>query len=554
MERNPAHVSSKEYDLVIIGGGIYGACAAWDAALRGLSVALVDRGDFGHATSSKPLKLVHGGFRYLQHADIARIRASSGERRTLLRIAPHLVQPIPFVIPTYGHGMRGKEILALALAIYNLVVFDRNSGIDDPIKRVPYGDLLSKAECQELFPAIERRGLTGGVVFYDGQMYSPCRLLITYLRSAQEAGADLLNYAKVTGFLKRADQITGVEVRDLLTGDELEIRSRMVVNAAGPWVGEILQHLGRSDHLPTFAFSKDWYLVVNRSLTTTYALAVPSRHKDPNALVSRGQRHLFLIPWRGYTLVGSGHTAYEGKADHCAVSERDIQDLLDEINGSYPSGAIARNEVSFVNSGLVPREDDQNGNSDVKLGRRHVIVDHEVHDGVRGLLTVLGVRFTTSRSVVKTLIDRIVRRLGRRLPKCTTDITPLWGGRIENFADFLIHEARSCPYGLNEEVMTHMLHLYGSEYRSVLKLIEENPQLGKTLGSSNVIGAEVTYAIREELACKLGDVVFRRTELGTGGHPGEPALQSCAALMAHELKWDANRVTQELGEVRSVFP
>jgi glycerol-3-phosphate dehydrogenase len=554
MKRDIGAVSSREYDLAIIGGGIYGACAAWDAALRGLSVALVDRGDFGHATSSNPLKLVHGGFRYLQHADIARIRASSGERRTLMRIAPHLVHPIPFVIPTYRHGMRGKELLALALAVYNLVVLDRNWGINDPVKRISYGDLLSKTECLQLFPAIERHGLTGGVVFYDGQMYSPPRLLITYLKSAADAGADLLNYAEVTGFLKKTDRIAGVEVRDALTGDQFEIRSRMVLNAAGPWTGEILEKLGTPRASPTFAFSKDWYLVVNRPSTTTYALAVPSRHRDPNALVSRGQRHLFLIPWRRYTLVGSGHVAYEGKPDQCAVSEQDIQGLLDEINESYPSGAIARNEVSFVNTGLVPREDDQNGMAEVKLGRRHRIVDHEVHDGLRGLVTVLGVRFTTSRAVAQKLVDLIFRRLERQSPECATDTTPLWGGQIEDFADFFKRETYARPYGLNSDTITRMLHLYGSEYRKVLEFIDDNPVLSHTLGDSSVIGAEVIYAIRCELAYKLGDVVLRRTELGTGGNPGAAALEQCAALMAQEHKWSKARMQSEVAEVRRAFP
>jgi glycerol-3-phosphate dehydrogenase len=554
MDRDLARLTRTNYDLVIIGGGIYGICAAWDATLRGLSVAIVERGDFCGATSANSLKLVHGGFRYIQHADIRRIRESSHERNTLMRIAPHLVSPIPFLIPTYGRGMKGKEILTFALALYNLIAFDRNQGLKDPRKQLPWGEIISRDECLRLFPALERKGLTGGVVFYDGQMYNPPRLALAYLKSAAKAGAEAANYLEVTGFLGDRSQVTGVKARDLLTGNDLEIRGKLVLNASGPWAEQILEKLDVRRLCPPLYFSKDLYLVIGRPLTTKYALAVPSKHTDPNAIVSRGQRHLFLIPWRDYTLIGSSHLTYEGRPDEFAVTDTDIQELLDEINISYPAVALTHEDISFFNAGLVPMDGIETSSNELKLSKRHRIIDHETVDGLAGLVTVVSVRWTTSRHVAQETIDLVFRKLGQKSPKVMTAVTPLYGGQIERLDEFLKRESQKRPFGLSVEVMDHLLRNHGSAYSEVLQMIEAEPDLGETIGASKVLKVEVVHAIRAEMAQKLGDVVFRRTDLGVAGHPGESALRTCAALMAAELKWDKARVERELDEVRQIFP
>jgi glycerol-3-phosphate dehydrogenase len=553
MRRDPARLARGDYDLVIIGGGIYGICAAWDATLRGLSVAIVERGDFCSATSANSLKLVHGGFRYIQHADICRMRQSIHERRVLMRIAPHLVHPIPFLIPTYGRGLQGKEILAFALVLYNLIAFDRNRGLQDPQKRIPWGEVISKGECLRLFPALEKQGLTGGVVFYDGQMYNPPRLALAYLQSAVNAGAEACNYLEVTGFLRNRQRVTGVKARDVLTGNKLEIRGKTVLNASGPWAAQVLQHLDIHRLHPPLRFSKDLYLVVARPQTTRYALAVPSHHTDPNAIVSRGQRHLFIIPWRDYTLVGSSHVAYEGRPEEFAVTEKDIQELMDEINACYPAAALTRQVVSFYNAGLVPMGENDPRARSLRLAKRFRIIDHEAVDGLAGLLTVIGVRFTTSRHVAQKTIDLVFHKLGRKPPQAATAVTPLYGGQIERTGEFLKRESEKRPFGLSPRVMQHLLRNHGSTYPEVLHTINGNPDLRETIGTSKVIKAEVVHAVRAEMAQKLGDVVFRRTDLGTAGDPGAAALSTCAALMAAELKWDKTRMQKELDEVQQVF-
>jgi glycerol-3-phosphate dehydrogenase len=554
MNRDLTRLAGREFDLVIVGGGIYGACAAWDATLRGLSVALLERGDFGHATSANSLKLVHGGFRYMQHADVVRIRQSSYERTTLMRIAPHLVHPIPFAIPTYGHGIRGKEILSAALLVYNLVSIGHNRGLKDPEKRIPFGHLLSRDECLELFPNVERMGLTGAVVFYDGQMHAPPRLVFAYIASAARAGAEVANYTEVTGFLGDDQRVTGVRAHDRLSGDEFEVRGRLVLNTSGPWAAEILERCANRRLTPAVRFSKDWYLVVNRALVERHALAIPSHHTDPNAIVSRGRRHLFLIPWRGRTLIGSSHVPYHGAADDFAVREEDLVDLVDEVNDCYPSAGLRRSDVSFCYAGLVPMDDEGDGSADVKLGRRHRIIDHQREHGLAGLVTVVGVRFTTSRYVARKTIDLIFHRMGRRPPASKTDTVPLAGGDIENFSEFSARELKASPDGLGVDVMRHLLQNYGSCYRDVLLSCKAEPALLEPLEGSSVIKGEVVHAVRSEMALNLSDVVFRRTDLGTAGHPGGPALRECATLMAGELDWDRRRVEDELKAVEEVYP
>ena len=304
MRRSISALTEKEFDLIVVGGGIFGVCAVWDAVLRGLSVALVERGDFCHATSANHLKMVHGGIRYIQHADLYRVRESSKERTALLRIAPHLVQPIPIVMPTYGHGMNGKEILYAGILLYDLTVFDRNKGLKDPARRIPNGRIISRKECLDLLPDLDKKGLTGAAIFYDGQMYNPPRLALSFVRSASTAGACVGNYLEVTGFSQKANRIIGVKVKNVLDGNKFEIRGKMVLNASGPWANKLLR-LGLGQELKSIpSFSRDAGFVVPRRLTGDYGFACQIKTKDPDAVLSREGRHIFIMPWRNCSLFG----------------------------------------------------------------------------------------------------------------------------------------------------------------------------------------------------------------------------------------------------------
>ncbi len=554
MKRDIQELTKKEYDLIVVGAGAFGACAAWDAVSRGLSVALVERGDFCHATSANHLKMVHGGIRYIQHADIYRVRESCKERTALLRIAPHLVQPIPIVMPTYGHGMNGKEILHAGILLYDLTVFDRNKGIKDPARRIPDGRLISRTECLDLLPDLDKKGLTGAAIFYDGQMYNPPRLALSFLRSASTAGACVGNYLEVTDFLQKANRVSGVKVQNILDGDKFEIRGKMVLNASGPWANNLLR-LGLGQGLKsTPSFSRDTGFVVTRRLTGDYGFACQVKTNDPDAVLSREGRHIFIVPWRDCSLLGSWHVVYKGEPDEFTVSEHELQSFLDDINEAYPKFGLKLEDISIVNSGLTLFGENVPRATDLSYGKRSLLIDHAKEHNVDGLLTLIGVRATTARGTAEKAIDLTLKKLGKKATRSKTSITTIYGGKIRYFEEFLRLAIEQHTPTTSAEVIRSLVHNYGSEYGEVLKYIDQNPSWAETVGNTKVLKAEIVHAVREEMVQKLGDVIFRRTDLGTGRHPGVDALQTCADLMAKELEWDENRTQKELEEVKTCFP
>jgi glycerol-3-phosphate dehydrogenase len=546
-------MGDREYDVVVVGGGIFGVATAWEAAARGLSVALLERGDFCGATSANSFKMVHGGIRYLQHADLPRIRESCGERSSLLRIAPHLVRPLPILTPTYPGLMRGKTAMRAALKLYDLLTLDRNRGISDEINHIPPGRILSRAECLDLFPQLDSKELTGAALFHDGQMYNPTRLAMCFVRSAVEAGADVANYVEVRRFLRESDRITGVACTDLLSGTDIEIRGRVVVNAAGAWAGPLLDEVQGVRLNPSPVFSRDACFVVPRRLGQDVALAIQGATEDPDAVLSRGARHLFLVPWREFTLVGVWHVVYEGDPDKVTVTDEDLEGFLQEVNGALPGLGLRLDDVHLWNAGLVLFGENRPGAKDLSYGKRSLIVDHAKDDRLEGLITMVGVRYTTARSVAERVIDRAFRKLGHRPTKSETDRTPVFGGDFETF-DRLVREATTgSDNPLGEELAVPLLRNYGSRYGDVLRQSNGSPELLEPLDGSTTLRAEILHAVREEMAVKLADVVFRRTDLGTGENPGTASLRACTDLMAQELGWDGARIDREVEDVRSRY-
>ena len=229
------NLTENYYDLTIVGGGIFAACAAWDAVLRGLTVALVEKEDFGSGTSANSLKMIHGGIRYLQHGDIIRLKSSCHERSAMLRIAPHLVQPLPIIIPTYGRAKSGKLFLGTGMLLYDLLTLGRNRGIPDPGRRIPLTTFLSKEEVLQEYPDLKQNGLTGAAVFSDGQMFNPTRLVLAFIKSAMQKGAHVANYVEAVNLLQEGNTVIGITAVDKESGQNIKIRSRTVLNAAGPW-------------------------------------------------------------------------------------------------------------------------------------------------------------------------------------------------------------------------------------------------------------------------------------------------------------------------------
>lgn len=554
MKRTVPQLTQKVYDVAVIGGGIYGISLTRDAALRGLSVALVDQGDFGSATSSNNHKIIHGGLRYLQHANLKRMRESIRERSILMRIAPHLVYPIPFLVPTYKNVLQGKLVMSVALKLNDLISFDRNQNLE-PHKRIPRGRILSKAECLQFCPGLDQRDLTGGALFFDGQVYNPDRLNLSLLLSASAAGADLVNYVQVTEFLQERNSIRGVKVRDIFSKEFFDLRARFVVNCSGPWMDSVLQLLGPTGQRKRFDLIKAAVLVT-RPLVQQTAVGIPSRsqYRDLHAIINKGQRLFFIVPWRDASLVGTFQAPYNGTPDSFKITEQNISDFICEVNAAFPGAALKRQDVRFVYSGLLPGVDTGSRDESVQLVKQYGIHDHAIGDRIQGLISVAGVKYTMARSVAEKAVNLVEQKLGRKPVKCLTSAIPVHGGVIDRFEEFVDRALSKTPRGIGKETQRHLLQTYGSKYQEILQYCDDNPIWSQPASiDSPVINAEVLHGCRVEMAQKLSDVIFRRTELGTAGHPGDSCIENCAAIMAKEMGWDKKRMTREIEEVQLSF-
>ena len=548
MKRDPAKLTNTTYDLLIIGAGINGACAAWDATLRGLSVAIIDKGDFGAATSANSLKFIHGGLRYLQKADIHRTRMSIHERSTMLRIAPNFVHPIPCLIPTYGHYKRGREIMLLALKINDLIGFDRNYHIGVN-KIIPGGKVISKEECLELFPYFNRKGLTGGAMWYDCQVSNSERLTLSFLLSAANAGGVLCNYIKVKDFIKKSKNIVGVKAIEMLSGQEIEIQANIVLNTAGPWAYKIIDLCknDRPHNLNRSALALAINLVSRQSLGDV-AIGIRSNTPKERDPVCGGNRYLFMAPWGKSTMFGTAYKNFSVNIDGYSVPEKVLQELIDEFNEACPDLGLSFENISFYHRGFIPINNNVNSKNSSLILEHDNIIDHAISDGISGLISVVGVKYTTARYLAQKALDVIFKRLGKTPPPCKTAQVPICGGEIVHFQE---HEDN---HSIFQKSIKRLLDNYGSCYKDVLQYAQSDPVWAEPIDEdSQVLHCEILHSVRAEMAVKLSDVVFRRTDLGTASCPSLKQLKVIAKIMADELGWNENKQTDEINEVLHAY-
>lgn len=541
--RNLKAMAAREHDLLIIGGGIAGATIAWDATLRGLRVALVEKSDFSSGTSAGSSKLVHGGLRYLRNMEFALVRESLRERRIWQRIAPHMVRPLPFLLPT---DAKHRPILSAGLTLYDLLAFDRGRGVA-ATERPRAHRFISWAEASTLEPALAGLGASGALVYYDCQTWSPERLGLECLLGAAEGGAMPANYAEAAELTAEDSdygcRITGAIVIDRLTGERSQIRAGVTVNAAGPWADKVL---GLATNRPSHRLvrSKGAH-IVTRKLTHSHALTM----ELPKSL---GGGHVFILPWRGHALIGTTDTRYGDDPDAVVPTGDDVRQLIRMVNAVLPGAQLRGDDVRFAYAGLRPLIGSE-GEDTYSASRKAEVVDHERSDGIEGFLSTLGGKWTTARHVAEQTVDLAVKQLRVRTRPCRTKRTPLPGGRARSWPA-LSMEARARHSQWPEETIDHLTRLYGSELDRVIDRAEADPTLKAPLGATRPdIAAEVIHAIRAEMAHTLDDVVFRRTGLGTVGHPGADCLAAAARLMAGELDWDAEETARQIAAVERRF-
>ncbi|HSM57902.1 MAG TPA: glycerol-3-phosphate dehydrogenase/oxidase [Candidatus Sulfomarinibacteraceae bacterium] len=541
------------YDLLIIGGGITGACIAWDAATRGLRAALLERGDFGGATSANSLKTVHGGLRYLQDANLRQVRKMMRERQAFLRIAPHLVHPLPFLMPAYRRRPgRSKLLLGAALKLNDLLSIDRNRDMD-PARALPAGRVLSRDECLALVPGLEQDPLSGGILWHDAQIQNTERLLLSFILSAIELGADAANYVRVTGVLQEHHKVTGVTAEDLVTGQSLQIGARVVVNATGAWSHELLSGVPGYERQPRTTQSAAMNLVT-RQLLPGPAVALPSRYHRPPPDQSGEieSRMIIIAPWRQYSIVGTLHIPAHGHPDYEAPGSELIEHFVAEINHAYPAARLKCQDVKHVHFGFLPAE--ENSPRGVTLMRDEQLVDHARH-GLPGLITALGVKYTTARHLAEKAVDLVFHSIEHPAPPCQTRFRPIHGGDANGWHTFRQQAiAAVTAEGVSAPVAAHLVDTYGSAYTRLMPYVRQDQCWAEPVAPhEHVTRAEVLHAVRHEMALKLSDVVCRRTELGSAGPPPPQVAEQCATLMAQELGWKRQRVTREIDELYETY-
>jgi glycerol-3-phosphate dehydrogenase len=524
------------YDVLVVGGGIHGLATALDAAARGLTVALIEAGDFAAATSFNHQRTAHGGLRSLQSGRIGHARESIRERRALARIAPRLLRPMPFIIGTYRSLIKSRLALRAAFRLDRWLGRHRNDGLE-PELHLPPPRLTSRAATLKLFAGVRPDRLTGGANWYDYQIVHTNRLAIAFAEGAEARGARLVNYAEAASALQDSSGISGMRVRDGLTGAEIDVRARMTINAAGARVGDVMKMFGVTRDVP---------LVKAINLVT-------SKPASDMALVAPAQngRMLTLVPWQGRALIGTAQSADRKQPGDLGVTAAEIDDLIAGANSAFPALHLTRGDITLVHRGIVPAQAGKNGGLELLASSQ--ILDH-ASEGAPGAMSVIGVKYTTARAVGARAAAAAAKRLGRSTRRTDTDTAILPGAGISDHEALTIETARAVGLELAPPIIKHLNAVYGDRSAAIVRLMAERSDWRMPMVPGRpMIGAEVIHAIRDEMACTLADIVIRRSELGAAGHPGEDVVRAAAAIAADELKWDGDRRNREIAAVDAFY-
>ncbi|HJU55339.1 MAG TPA: glycerol-3-phosphate dehydrogenase, partial [Pyrinomonadaceae bacterium] len=525
MKPNQPDTANQTFDLIVIGAGINGAGIARDAAMRGLKVLLLDKGDISSGTSAWSTRLIHGGLRYLEHGEVGLVRESLRERERLLRVAPHLVRPLPMLIPVYRGARRGLLTIRAGMILYDLL----SSG-----KSLERHRMLSAEETRARAPGLALENLRGAALYYDAQVEYAERLVFENALSASRSGALIQTYSRVDNFIVEEGAVSGVEYTDLIKDSAHAARARVTLNVSGPWVDEVLA-LGARPIERLICGTKGSHLVVDEFAgAPATALYVEARADG---------RPFFIIPWNRAYLIGTTDLPFDGSPDEAEASEDEIGYLLTETNRVIPSARLTRDHIRYTYSGVRPlpcrTSVDPSG-----VTRRHFIRDHAPTLG--GFLSVVGGKLTTYRNLSEQAVDAVFKKLGRESPACETAREPLPGAQGKDFGAFLAQFKTES--NLPEPVAERLFKIYGARAEEVLKVASEDEGLREPFSKvSGAIGAEVVFSFREEMAQTLTDCLWRRTMVGMNSEAGLDAVEAAAEVARKYLGWDDERVAREVG-------
>ncbi len=546
-QRIPEDIRNYPFDLIVIGAGINGAGIARDAAMRGLKVLLLDKGDISNGTTQWATRLIHGGLRYLEYYEVPLVRESLKDREILLHIAPHLVKPLGFMVPIYERAKHGPLMVRLGMIAYDTLSLD---------KSLDNHRMLSPEEALEREPGLNPEGLLGAAFYYDAQVEYAERLAVENAISAREHGAVVLTYCKVESLAREGERVVGVEFTDALGGGSYSARAPVTLNVAGPWVDEVI---GERNGRRMIGGTKGSHIVVDPfpGAPENEALYVEAR---------RDGRPYFIIPWNGRYLIGTTDIRYEGDLDYISADEEEIDYLIEETNHVIPGAGLSRESVLFTYSGVRPLPYQPEG-AEGSVTRSHIIYDHARGRGVgtkrsgigegvprvEGLISIVGGKLTTYRNLGRQTVDMVYKKLGREAPESRTAKVPLPGGETRDFAAFAA--GFKATSNLTDELAERLLKLYGTRAPDVLEMAGDDPSLRMSLGpaatvESGIIGAEVLYAFRREMAQTLSDALLRRTMVGLGPRVGLDVDEAAAQVAVRHLGWDEERARREVEQYR----
>ena len=530
MPRDFEALTRAKHDVLVIGGGIHGLFAAYDAASRGLAVALVERSDFGSGLSFNHQRTLHGGLRAMQTGHLGKVRQQIRERRTWARIAPHLLRPLPFLVATSGWTTRSRSAVRVGFAIYDFVGRKRNAGVS-PELHLPKAKLESAAATRRLFPGVNERGLSGGAVWYDYQIRYPDRLIWTVALAAREAGAQLMNYVEAVGPAGQG----GIRVRDVLSGREALIEAKTTIVAAGSGAGSVLKAFGVEGGPPLL---RAMNMLLNR----------PARDIATGAPGTSG-RMLTAVPWQGYVLVGTHQSQEPVNGNEDRPPDQAVEAFLADANAAFPRLAAQRQDIRLLHHGLVPAVATGRG---VDLLPEPAIVRHTGRDGSH-VVSLVGVKFTTARWAAERAVNLAAHDLAGHHRRSRTAAAPLPHAGIADVEGRLVETTRALGVELDRDVIDHLTGWYGTEASDVVRHAAAGNRLDRIDPHSPVLTGEIAYAAEREDAVRLADAVLRRTTLGSAGHPGADALQRAAAIMAETCGWSEERRAEELAATERVY-
>ena len=522
MKRDFAEISGKTFDLIVVGGGIIGANIARDASMRGLKTLLLEKDDFAAGTTSRSTRLIHGGFRYLQHFEFGLVREDLREREILLKIAPYLVHPLPFLIPITTPI--DHFIMAMGTLLYDILSYD---------KSVPGRKHYSREATMKMEPNMKLAGLRGADLYYDCQIWFAERLCLENIISAIENNAVALNHAKVVGILKNGNIVQGVKVRDTLTGKETEVSSRMVVNAAGHWMDSVCAMI---------------YDQPKRMVRRTKGVHLLTPRLSNNALVLYAKsdgRLWFVIPWGKYSLLGTTDSDYTKDLEAVYAEKEDVDYIMREAQRVFPQ--LKTEDIFYTFAGLRSLPDSGNDKPS-NVSRAHKTIDHEKTDGVKGFVSVLGGKITGGRGIAEEITNLVCKKLDFKAA-CNTATTPFPGAAVIAQPEIIRSALES---RIDVETVTYLVSLYGSRFTEVLEMAERGSRGKQPLcHHTRDIVAQIWYAVAEESAITVSDFMLRRSGLGLAECQGLDAVEIVGKEMGRLLAWNPEEQMRQVTEYRN---